>query len=118
MGISDKVFSIIDHHLDKNEFQNANPRLVDLSIGSCATLIAELFYKTKTDLPISFASLLLFPILTDTNNLTCRASQKDFEMVEFLTALSDMNCDQIYKSIDESKYSNQSDVDVCMFYVE
>jgi len=112
MGISEKVVSVIDHHLDKNEFQHASPRLVDLSIGSNATLIAELFHnrQPKTHLPDSFASLLLFPILADTNNLTCRTSQKDLEMVEFLKGLSDLNCEQIYKCIDEAKYS-QTDAD-------
>ncbi len=98
--------------MDKNQFQNASPRLVDLSIGSNATLIAELFYKRQaSDLTDSFASFLLFPILADTNNLTCRTSQKDLEMVEFLKGLSDLNCEQTYNSIEEAKYS-QTDIDI------
>lgn len=64
MGLKDTVISIIDHHIDKNQFKNADPRIVDLSVGSNASLISELFYKSKFDLPDSFASMLLFPILT------------------------------------------------------
>lgn len=63
MGISDRVISIIDHHIDKKEFLNANPRLIDVTAGSNCTLISNMFYEANTELPESFASMLLFPIL-------------------------------------------------------
>lgn len=110
MGLSDRVISIIDHHIDKNNFLDTSPRLIDTTAGSNATLISHMFYEAKSELPESFASMLLFPILADTNNLTCRASQKDFEMTKYLTKLSGLNCDNTYKNIEAAKF-DQSNMD-------
>lgn len=102
------VNAVVDHHLDKSLFMNANPRIVDTTAGSNATLIANLF-KTDLDLNESFASMLIFPILFDTNNLTNRASQKDHEMVKYLNGLCQINCDSIYKKLDDIRFSSGAD---------
>ena len=64
MGLANLVTSIVDHHLDKNEFQQVNPRIIDTLAGSNATLISRLFYDSKVEIPESFATMLLFPILS------------------------------------------------------
>jgi inorganic pyrophosphatase/exopolyphosphatase len=110
MGFSGLVKAIVDHHLDKNEYQNAQPRLIDTKVGSNSTLIANLFYKSNIKLDESFASMLLFPILSDTNNLKMRTSQLDLEMCEYLNNICHMDLEAIYKMIDICKY-DQTDMD-------
>lgn len=106
LNFSNLISIVIDHHLDKNLFLNANPRIVDTSAGSNATLIAELI---KEDLNESFASMLVLPILFDTNYLTTRASQKDCDMVKYLSELSKINCQEIYKKLDDLRFNSGED---------
>lgn len=106
LNLSELVVGIVDHHVDKRLFTSANPRIVDISVGSNATLVAELIYKSKIELDSSFASMLLFPILSDTNNLTRRANQKDFEMVEYLQGMTDLDLDKTYQKIEELKFGD------------
>jgi exopolyphosphatase len=108
LNFSNLVTGIVDHHLDKGEFSCADPRIVDTSVGSNITLICDLIYKSKIKFDKSFSLLMLMPILSDTNNLKMRASQKDFEMVEFLQEMGEHDCDKIYKQIEELKFSNDS----------
>ena len=113
LGFANLVSSIIDHHLDKKLFMNATPRLIDLTAGSNATLIANLFYESKLKMNDSFATMLQFPILADTDNLTRRTSQKDLEMHEFLNSMSQIDSNLVFKNIDELK-NDQSDVGAAM----
>ena len=103
------VTGVIDHHIDSHTFQSADPRIINLNAGSNCTLIAELFYKSKINLDSSFASLLTFPILFDTSNLTVRAGQSDFEMIEFLTEISSLDNNLIYKKLEEIKFAANED---------
>ena len=100
------VTGIVDHHVDKGLFMQASPRIVDTSAGSNATLICDLMYKARLEFDSTFASLLLMPILSDTNNLTMRASQKDFEMVEYLQEIAQVDCAILYKKIEDLKFSS------------
>lgn len=106
LNFSNLVTGIVDHHLDKGNFVSANPRIIDTSVGSNATLICDLIYKSKIKYDDTFSLLMLMPILSDTNNLKMRASQKEFEMVEYLQEMGRYDCDKIYKQIEELKFSN------------
>lgn len=46
----------------------------------------------------------------DTSNFTSRNCQKDTEVAEYLTGISGLDCNQIYKEIEEAKF-NQSHLD-------
>ncbi len=45
LGFSSRVVALYDHHVDKGAFKNVSPRIIDTTVGSNATLIAELFMK-------------------------------------------------------------------------
>lgn len=110
MDISKLVTAVIDHHLDKQLFPGANPRIVE-TVGSNTSHIGKLFQQqSETELSQSFASMMLFPILSDTSNYTSRNCQKDSEVGEYLTNISGLDCNQIYKEIEEAKF-NQSHLD-------
>lgn len=103
------VTSVIDHHVDKQNFLDVNPRIIDNSVGSNSTLISEMFFKEKIELGDEIITLLLFPLLSDTNNLTVRAGQKDFEMFEYLTSqetATKIDPKELYKKIEDSKFQN------------
>jgi inorganic pyrophosphatase/exopolyphosphatase len=107
LNVDKLVSGIVDHHIDKGHFATASPRIINTIIGSNTTQIAELIYTSNVDFDESFATMMLFPILSDTSNLTCRASQKDFEMVEYLSQFVDFDPVDIYKKIEDLKFSNQ-----------
>lgn len=103
-GIDLKIRAIIDHHLDKNLFMNADPRIVDTTVGSCSTLVANLFFESGIQLDESFAGMMLFPILSDTNNLTCRASKQDIEIAQILSTISKIDSKLLYPQIEKFKF--------------
>lgn len=110
-GFSDIITCVIDHHMDKKFFLNANPRIIDTTAGSNATLVTDLIRSNNFQLNESFSSMLIFPILFDTNKLTNRASQKDHDMVKYLIELCNLNCDSIYARLDEIRFSDGADED-------
>jgi len=108
-GYENLCTRVIDHHLDRNNFLNANPRLIDTSVGSNASLIANLFKTNNLELNKSFASMLIFPILFDTNKLTTRASSLDHEMFQYLNSISQIDWDSIYLKLDEIRFSSNDE---------
>jgi inorganic pyrophosphatase/exopolyphosphatase len=113
LGIHSLVRGVIDHHLDKNEFRDAQPRIINPTAGSNASLVAELFYQTPAHLDHSFASMLIFPILSDTNNLTTRTSDKDIAAVEFLKPLAPhFDSQKMYARLEEIKFAASGDEDL------
>jgi exopolyphosphatase len=107
LNLEHLVTGIVDHHLDKGLFTSASPRIINTSIGSNTTQIAEMIFKSNIDFDESFATMMLMPILSDTSNLSCRASQKDFKMVEYLSQFVDFDPVDMYKQIEELKFNNQ-----------
>ena len=101
LGFSNLITGIVDHHVDKGLFGNADPRIVDLTAGSNCSLITDLFTKMNISLNESFAIMLLYPILIDTNNLTVRASQKDIEMVKYLNQIANVDLVKLYSKLEE-----------------
>jgi inorganic pyrophosphatase/exopolyphosphatase len=112
--IHDLVCGVIDHHLDKGGFADASPRVIDPTAGSNASLITELFYPSSSgeNLNDSFASMLLFPILSDTNNLRTRTSAKDLRAVEFLNQIACLDTQKMYAKLEELKFSASQDEDL------
>ncbi|RMZ98222.1 exopolyphosphatase [Brachionus plicatilis] len=104
LEIEDKVSAIIDHHLDKKLFMNAEPRIVDTAVGSCSTLIANLFFQSNIQLDASFAAMMMFPILSDTNNLTCRASEQDKQIAQHLNTIAKIDPKWLYLQIEKFKF--------------
>lgn len=110
-GFADLVVRVIDHHLDKNLFPAASPRIVNTTAGSCASLVTDYIKSNNFELNESFASMLLFPILFDTNKLTNRASQTDHDMVKYLSDVSNLDCGSVYTQLDEIRFSAGGDED-------
>lgn len=104
LGIEEKISAIIDHRFDKKLFLKSNPRLIDPKVGSCTSLIANLFFQSNLQLEQDFADMMLFPILSDTNNLTCRASELDIKMIQFLNIISKIDPKWLYSEIEKLKF--------------
>lgn len=85
------VKEIIDHHPDCGDFHLIDNRVIDPSVGSCATLISEMLKVEEPNLSPKIISevskLLLFPIISDTSNLDLtinRTSQRDINAASYL----------------------------------
>lgn len=113
------VTSIIDHHMDSEEFY---PRMIFKEIevvGSCATLVAnKLFlYKPCEIIPKALAALLLAPVLIDTDKLTSptKTTPADSKLVQQLALRFDEPfIDDFFTKIREKKddISDASDLDL------
>ncbi|RPD61702.1 DHH phosphoesterase [Lentinus tigrinus ALCF2SS1-7] len=68
-----RVVAVVDHHEDEGLYHDtANPRLVAVPTGSCASLVTQLFQdhpEGSNNLPPELATLLLCSILIDTSGL-------------------------------------------------
>ena len=87
-----KVVAIIDHHEDEGAHQeSADPRIVTVPTGSCASLVARYISERSPDtIPEELATLLLCAILIDTNGLKPggKAEDADREAAVYLTSCS------------------------------
>lgn len=105
LRLSELVTGVIDHHLDKGEFKNANPRNIDTRVGSNASLVVAMITQARIELDSSFANMLLFPIVNDTSNLTRITHQIDIDAVEYLMRFASVDRQQLDKKLDELKFS-------------
>lgn len=94
------VVGVVDHHVEENYVpKSASPRIVQLGIGSCASLVVDHLRSLNlwTTLPENksevgyqqISRLALTPVLVDTWNLKApgdRVSQLDRDCVTFLDA--------------------------------
>ena len=68
-----RVVAVVDHHEDEGLYRDtADPRLVVVPTGSCASLVTQLFAEHQgglDDIPPELATLLLCSILIDTSGL-------------------------------------------------
>lgn len=67
-----RVVAVVDHHEDEGLYRDtADPRLVVVPTGSCASLVTQLFEQRDAvgDIPPELATLLLCSILIDTGGL-------------------------------------------------
>jgi exopolyphosphatase len=85
-----KVIGIIDHHDDEGFHNEADPRLITVPVGSCASLVTQYFMGSWENADVAppgeLASLLLCAILIDTGGLKVsgKAVLLDHRAVEFL----------------------------------
>ncbi|TBU42199.1 DHH phosphoesterase [Dichomitus squalens] len=67
-----RVVAVVDHHQDEGLYrETADPRLIVVPTGSCASLVTQLFDQQAAadDIPPELATLLLCSILIDTGGL-------------------------------------------------
>ncbi|EGG10644.1 uncharacterized protein MELLADRAFT_71015 [Melampsora larici-populina 98AG31] len=93
-GTQAEVVAVIDHHepAENNTlYLNANPRIIQVPTGSCASLVVNHFSKTWQSklFPIGLADLLLSAIVIDTSNLKLiqdggKATESDLSARDFL----------------------------------
>lgn len=89
-GVSPKVISIIDHHEDERCHIDADPRIITVPAGSCASLVAQYFqpqWESAPDvIPPELATLLLSSIFIDTHGLKPegKAEPVDYRAATFL----------------------------------
>lgn len=83
---SDRVVQIYDHHHDEEMHKLASPRVIT-NVGSCTTLIAELYQAKNIHPEEKLARLMCAAILLDTVNLDPaynRVTDRDLAMFEYL----------------------------------
>lgn len=86
--IPKKVIEVIDHRsfINKAEFPNAKFE-IEL-VGSAATIIAEKFYKNKTELTHASAILLFYAIISNTINFKAKVTtSRDLIIGEWLKSI-------------------------------
>ncbi|EIN14597.1 DHH phosphoesterase [Punctularia strigosozonata HHB-11173 SS5] len=68
---SARVVAVVDHHDDEGLYKDtADPRLIAVPTGSCASLVSQLLARSCADaIPAELATLLLCGILIDTQGL-------------------------------------------------
>lgn len=82
-----RVIAIVDHHEDERRHPEASPRIVELSTGSCSSLIGRLIQKQwDAGMSRQVARLLLCAILIDTGGLKAggKGEVTDREVAPFL----------------------------------
>lgn len=93
-GSQADVIAVIDHHepaANNTLYPLANPRIIQVPTGSCASLVTNYFAPSWKDqkIPIGLADLLLSAIVLDTSNLKPiaedgKATAADFSAKDFL----------------------------------
>ena len=107
------VVEIVDHHDDSSGSLYSPDVAKRLhSVGSCATLTAADFLDQKPialEKNLDLVRLLLGAILLDTENLTTAAglaTDKDWEVVDALVGLTDIDRDSLYRQLRAAGYEN------------
>lgn len=99
------VIEIIDHHVPSQDTPKFSSIKVQIElIGAVATLIAEKFYQNHIPISRNSAILLYYAIISNSINLHSRnTSQKDIEMVKWLSSQCNEIQEQYIKQIFEAK---------------
>lgn len=98
--VQDPVVAIIDHHQDDGRHLTANPRIIQVPTGSCASLVAQHFEQKwkaagQAGLPsLELSTLLVSAQLIDTGGLKAGAKAKtteaDRKAFEFMLPMSEL----------------------------
>ncbi|GBE83411.1 DHH phosphoesterase [Sparassis crispa] len=91
---SARVVAVVDHHADEGLYADtADPRLIEVPTGSCASIVARLLQHTGMRIPRELATLLLCSILVDTGGLKPggKAEDADRAAAAFLAPLSTLS---------------------------
>lgn len=99
------VIEIIDHHVPSQDIPKFSSTKVQIEIlGAVATLIAEKFYQNHIPISRNSAILLYYAIISNSINLHSRnTSQKDIEMIKWLSSQCSEIQEQYIKQIFEAK---------------
>lgn len=86
-NLKGKNVSVIDHHADK---ENEHYIFKDIreQVGACSTIITEYFRELEIEPSVDVATVLLYGIMNDTNNLTTNTYQEDIDNFYFLYGLA------------------------------
>jgi exopolyphosphatase len=90
---SAEVVAVVDHHDDEGLYKDtADPRVIVVPNGSCASLVAQLIEREHAGIPRELAVLLLSAILVDTSGLKPygKAQGADNAAASFLLAHAEM----------------------------
>lgn len=101
------VIGIIDHHADEGEHANASPRIVE-RVGSCSTLVAELFDEARIGDMRDAARLLACAIMLDTANLkdgakTTSRDEKAFARVCEVSEWNEGRRNEVYEMLKKAR---------------
>lgn len=113
-----RVVAVVDHHEDEGLYRDtADPRLIVVPTGSCASLVTQLFEEhlsasaaasdSEAEIPPELATLLLCSILIDTSGLKPggKAQAADLRAARFLisrAAKADSTAQQDSEAINSS----------------
>ena len=91
--VNGNVVGCIDHHptVKESEYKYSDIRIT----GACASIIAEYFYKTKTEITTNVATALVYGIKVDTNNFIRGMTQLDIDMIS-----------KLFPKVDNKKIAN------------
>ena len=87
-----EVIEIIDHH-KIGDIQTDNPiKFINDVVGCTATIVANIYFDTKVDLPKNIAGLLLSAIISDTLKFTSpTTTDKDYEIAKKLAVIAQVD---------------------------
>ena len=115
---------IIDHHIITNNISSAKRIYIDIDVGSATTLVSKYLAhdlskklhcfvkkikKNRSILCAQIASLLIIPILLDTNFLKKRVGAFDileYRKLKKISCLKKKELKQTYKSIKKARYND------------
>ena len=111
LDFSEKVVAILDHHVDENLYQTAQPRIIEM-VGSTATLVSQEINKNDSALlDKKIATLLLGTILLDTVNLVPEAGRvtpADNEAAQLLLPIFAADQHHFFNTVQEEKFNVES----------
>ena len=110
---SDLVEGVVDHHRDDRYcFEKAPMYIVNLDTGSNTSQIPKLFADSSLHCDQSFAKLMLFPIIFDTDNLGEGAGQIDIDAVAYLKKFCSYDTAILHAKLDELKFARDKNESV------
>ena len=112
------VTEVIDHHADETHFlPNLSKKVIE-TVGSCTTLLSEIFLNDKSiNIDNQIAKLLLATILVDTVNFDESAKKttaKDVDMATLLTKIANVDSlsnDLFQKNLFDEVNKEKSNID-------
>ena len=110
-GLETVITGILDHHADEKAYPSA--AATDIRpVGSCATIVAELFLKDQKDaITGSLGTLLLGTILLDTVNLdpeAGRVTDDDSKAAKTLIEVSGLDSKKLFDKLQFEKFNVSS----------
>jgi inorganic pyrophosphatase/exopolyphosphatase len=102
-----KVIEIIDHRKSHDAYEFSNAKIQIEQVGSAATLVAERFYNSKTEISEASAALLFSAIVSNTINFKAKVTtERDHKMADWLKTKFFIPNNYVYEMFaDKSKFN-------------